>query len=401
LNAQDRPHYPALDGLRIFCFGFIILWHGLLPFTSWPRGIKSAVSDPTVEMLAWLTRGLAIKELLLIAGLLARASLKRHGPEIYLKKRLPRLLGPCLLAMVFYNGLLHWRWAVSLNLNLSQVIAYYLRSGQAYEIFSPRHLWFILDLAVLTALAVPLQLQLRKRLSPDRQATWQRGFAGLVRSPACLPGLAAATAAMLMLHQPDYPPIQLGNLIPATPTYPILSALGYHALFFGFGWCLQAQPKLLEVCRRRWVVYGLAGLAFRGLYAWLALEAGHPPGMLWLVHFVEALSWWSLVLGLLGAAWQFVTTDRPIWRYAADAGYWCYLSHLFWLGEFQILVNQYWLPGPVQYALVESATWMMLWLTYEWLVRYRAIGRMLHGPRQIPSSGRLGALAWTSRTQEP
>lgn len=370
---MHKKRLPELDGLRIMCVGAIVAWHALLPFSSRARGVKADISSPAVDLLVWLTRGYALKVLFLLAGFLAYQSLQRYGPAGYWRHRGVRLLAPTLLAMLFYNLLLHWRWATALNLSLAQVVHYHLARGDVYEVFSARHLWFLWDLALMSLLVPLLPAQLGLRLGSLMQRPW--GWL-LVALP---------TAGMLGLHQPHLPILEPGRLIPSAPTYPVLSAFGYHLVFFLVGWGLAARSS--EWAFSPWLLP--LGICLRAVHYALVFHAPRTVWLLPVVHLTEALCGWALALGAWGLFTGRLRVDRPLWRYLADSGYWCYLSHPFFLGELQLLLNGRGWPWPVQWFTVLLASWALMLLTYEFFVRYTPLGRLLHGERH--RQGGLGA----------
>jgi len=293
---------------------------------------------------------------------------------------------PCLLAMVLYNGLLHWRWSVWLDISIPAVLAFHIKSGNWYEVLSPMHLWFIFDLMIMTGLGVALRQQIQ-----PLQPILRRFLA----SRWLIFGLAFPTALCSLLHQPRWPSILPGTLISASPSYPLITAFATHFTFFLFGWALYSCRDLLGVLAGPWKSLMAAAVALRGFYCWLVFESSRSDGLLPFAHWLDALGSWALVLGMLGGFWACMTTDRPLWRYLADSGYWCYLTHLFFMTEIQLALNGRGWSIVAQYGLVVTGTWALLGLTYEFLVRYSWIGSMLHGRRMPPPGGRLRALAWT------
>lgn len=390
-----RPRYTAFDGLRILCFATIIFWHALLPFTNRPRGLKADLTSEWADLALWLVRGLALKELFLIAGFFAHASLERRGARDYLKYRLRRLGLPFFTAWAFYNWLFLYQVGGVLGQTPWRYAETLIGSGNWYEVVSARHLWFLVDLAFLTVIVVVLR-ELTERMLPRNLSDRAQSFLGKVLgSPLCPFLLALPTGLLIWLHDPTYPSSNLTQFA-ALPFYPLITMLGFHAIFFLVGWALHSHPQVLEAWSRRWALHLGFGLCLRWLYYYLVLVGPHRAWSVPLVHILDALGAWGVVLGFLGLFQRKMVTDRALWRYLADGAFWFYLAHFLFLEQTQLwLLGRGW-PWPVQYGVVVAVTLSGLLLSYEFLIRYTFLGRALHGPRQVPEGGRWAALSWSS-----
>lgn len=386
--------YTAFDGLRTLCFSTIIFWHALLPFTSRPRGLKADVTSEWADLALWLLRGLALKELFLIAGFLAHASVQRWGEKAYLKQRALRLGLPFLAGWLFFNLLFLYEVGRILGLTPWAFAASLVKSGDWYEVVSARHLWFLVDLAFLTVGVVVLH-DLGRQLLPE--AWRQRAdllLQRLLATPWCPLLLAVPTGLLIWLHEPRYPSAELTQFA-ALPFYPLITMFGFHAVFFVVGWILWPHSSLLALFARRWGLNFFLGLALRGLHYQLVQSGPSTPWTSPLaIAFLDALGSWCVVLGLLGIFFRTMVTDRPLWRYLADSAFWCYLAHFFFMERAQLWLNGRGWPWTVQYLVVVLLTWIGLFASYELFVRYTVLGRVLHGPRQPPEEGRLAALSW-------
>jgi len=354
-----NSRWPALDAARVFSVGFILAWHGLLAFTHRERGVKADITSDQLEVAAWLLRGFAIKLLFLVAGFLSHQQLQRRGTGPFLVRRLRRLMLPCVLTMWVYNGLLYWRLAVSLEISPLAVLRHYLAQGLYYEILSPMHLWFLFDLAILTLLAGWLDQSL------GTQARYQRWYRALQRPWSPL-ALLLPTTLLLWLHEPQLPLLRYPHLISAERTYPVVSALGVHAVFFLVGWLSHAAAGHWQALIRGWRLLLILAPPLRLGAAAMQLREGSP---VLLVHALMAGYWWAIVLGCLGLFSSLVQRPSAWLRYLADSSYWVYLSHLLFMGEMQYLVNGRGWPIIAQYAAVVSGTLALCGLTYHFMVR--------------------------------
>jgi len=88
------------------------------------------------------------------------------------------------------------------------------------------------------------------------------------------------------------------------------------------------------------------------------------------------------VFGSIGLANRLFQRESKIFRYMADSSYWLYLTHLP-----PVLLMQWlflFLPAPalVKFPLVFLITMLILFASYELLVRHTVIGRILNGKKK-------------------
>jgi peptidoglycan/LPS O-acetylase OafA/YrhL len=97
---------------------------------------------------------------------------------------------------------------------------------------------------------------------------------------------------------------------------------------------------------------------------------------------LQSLYTWLMVLSSIGLANRLFQRESKLFRYVADSSYWLYLTHippvLFmqWLFLF--------LPAPalVKFFLVFVITTLILFASYELLVKRTVIGRILNGKKK-------------------
>lgn len=174
---------------------------------------------------------------------------------------------------------------------------------------------------------------------------------------------------------------------------PIPHVLFYYIIFFGFGAlyfdCGDSEGKLgswwkftlpLALC----VVFPL-GLEFStgvfGFRGRLLSENWHSPAS----HVLQALYVWMMIVGCMGLFRALVPAENKCVRYLSDSAYWLYLAHMPFVFIAQALVANWPLPAFVKLLLVCVGVIGFLLFTYQHLVRYTWIGRLLNGPRQRPA----------------
>jgi len=97
---------------------------------------------------------------------------------------------------------------------------------------------------------------------------------------------------------------------------------------------------------------------------------------------LQSLYTWLMVLGSIGLANRLVQRESKLFRYVADSSYWLYLTHIP-----PVLCMQWlflYLPAPawVKFTLGFLITMLILFASYEWMVRHTIIGRILNGKKK-------------------
>jgi peptidoglycan/LPS O-acetylase OafA/YrhL len=95
---------------------------------------------------------------------------------------------------------------------------------------------------------------------------------------------------------------------------------------------------------------------------------------------VSLVSWLS-IFGVMGLALRHWKTDRPAFRYLADASYWIYIIHLPVVGLSNIALQQLTIGALPKFLSTALISLTVAVLSYRAFVRYTWIGRALHGAR--------------------
>ncbi len=238
--------------------------------------------------------------------------------------------------------------------------------------------WFLWFLVWLVALFVPYALVVRRLGWRVRPGAW-------ILSPLNLLVLVPLTMVPTAMMEFDL------GIGPDTVTgiVPMPHVLLYYALFFFFGAvyfdCDDRDGRLGGAWR--WmlpvsvlVVFPLAlefatgRLGFRDL---LLPAAWHRPASV----FLQSVFAWTMSFASMGVFGAFLTRSNPIIRYLSDSSYWLYLAHLPLCIAGQVMIRNW--PGPVWVKLPLFSLVLTVFLlgTYQFLVRYTWVGRLLNGPR--------------------
>lgn len=331
-----------LDWLRIAAFGLLILYHVGMLFVPWDFHIKLARLD-WLEPLMRFTNAWRLSLLFVISGA-ASAAMLRKGGDSFLATRSRRLLWPLLFGAAVVVPPQSWVEVQTTGAWQGSYAAFW---AQEYFSFSTRlglilptwnHMWFVAYLWLYTAL-----LALAQWLPAQVRAGIVGAARRLLRGPRLfwLPMLAMAAINISMAD--------------AWPeTHDLVQDLRAHLIYggaFAIGLALGPEGPLWPAVARWWRL----GLAL-GILGWLAalllLALPEPP--MAAVRAVRAVQAWGMIIGLLGAARQWLAFDHRWRQLLAEAVFPAYLIH-----QTLIILIAWWvrnLPLPVQALLVLGGT---------------------------------------------
>lgn len=329
-----------------------------------------------------------------VSGFLAAMTLARWGLARQLRSRLKRLGIPLAVGMVTIVPL------VGLAMIGTSHLVHRNRPGGprsfAWDsVFrtEPMHLWFLNYLLIMSVAAVAAVLLLRRL--PAVRAGLDRAWRLLVASPLMIPLLAVVAGAALWLGGFwRAPSVVAQSLVPNPESFL------YYTVFFVFGWMLYRNIDLLPrvesgpgwklAAGTLFAVFGFALYAKRG-------ELASPGELRPAVVFAGAMATWLTLFGFWGLFARLFNRERYWLRYLADASYWVFLIHVPFLSAASIALAQTGLPMLLRLVLAVAFSLACSFATYALFVRYTAIGRLLHGPRQRPRHSRRDADAPPAR----
>lgn len=394
----------AFDALRAGSILFIFLWHAGLAFADPPLRFWP-VTDPAAtwgfSLPLWFSRGFRLATFFVMSGFFGRLSLVRSTPGGWVGQRLLRIGVPLVATLLLYNLLLPHapgqidRWAPKSGL--------WPPGGMR-----PLHLWFLEHLLVISGVVLALTWALPRVLPASWPDRGRRAFGALLGRAWAPLLMVPVTAPILWWQRGQYPRTSPADLAVEPDT------LVYFGVFFAFGWLLHARADVLSsLCRHAWS-WVVAGVVVRALTLFPLLPGVSPasladgsatwgpsthyldrtldlpPADLALVVLGAEVYAWLMVFGLMGVFLRLFRREIPWLRWFADGSYWLYLVHMI-----PVLLLQEWLgrlapaatspaAAVLRFAGVVLGSLAAVLISYRYLVRHTAVGRLLHGPRARP-----------------
>jgi len=389
-QAPDQ-RFHALDAVRGFALLLGVAFHAAMSFfPALPRGFWFMTDNSPSQLLGdagFIAHMFRMSLFFFVAGFFARMLYHRLGARGFWANRGLRIAVPLVAGWIVLFPIIGYVWTVGITKVFGGTPPAMPQMPAVPGAFPLTHLWFLHQLLMLyaavllvRALIVRLDGAQKLRCVVDRIVT-SSVLTGTVVFTLGIP-LAVVLVGLPMWFFALGIPTPDGSLLPQLP-----ATVGFGTAFV-FGWLVNRNGAALEAISRRWLANLLVAAAVTG--GLLVLMHRNPMDDSALVQ--KACAWlytvgiWAWSLGLTGAALRFLSSYSPVRRYIADSSYWIYLAHLPVVAAFQVWVGHWQLHWSVKYPFILVASFGVLFLSYHFLVRPTAIGKLLNG-RKYPLRG--------------
>lgn len=349
-----------IDWIRVLVFDILIIFHVGMFFNTWDWHIKNN------ELVDWLTYPMIFSSewripiLFVVSGIGTKFALSFRSGNEYVKERFTRLFIP-LLVGIFVT--------VSPQVYLERVadgsfegsflafFPHFFDGIYPQGNFSWHHLWFLPYLLVMSLVATPLFLILRKKDNPF--VGWlQRLFEKSVWS------------IYLFII-----PLFLTEIV-LRPYFPITHAfwgdwyaMVYYFFLFLSGFILIriGEPFWKSVHQLRWAALSIGVLAF-SLMMWGMTNNFRPPI---LGELVKTINMWSWIIAIFGFAAQYLNKESSIVKYRNEAVYPFYIFHQV----ITVIIGFYLMDSPMpvfwKFVIMTVGTFGGSWILLEMVKRVR------------------------------
>lgn len=380
-DGSRRHHH--LDAIRVSAILLLIPYHAARYLQ------KGLGGNRAVDAAVWFVHTWHMPLFFAISGFLAATGLRRSTVAGQVRSRLRRLGVPLVIGMLTVVPLANFFvieaaavWPRSQKIPAKRELTF----GHVFNL-TPRHLWFIAYLLVISLLAIGVWRAARRY--PRIGMAINRGFQAVVKSWWSIFFLAALSALILITKTGWVAGGTMSDSLIPTPTL-----LAYFSLFFVFGWLFSGHEDLLEVLEHgAWLRFAagasIAILAFPLFYdstdftgrvgnAGSLVENGQ---LRILGLFAVGLVCWLMLFGIWGLLARYVRRESRVLRYLAGASFWIYLSHIPFLVAIQSTLGQTHLEIVLRYALTVTGTMALAIGSY---ALFQASRRLWDKPERQP-----------------
>lgn len=379
---MPTARYHGLDFLRAAMMSLGVVLHVVCSYIEAPADRGWPLRDPNGTGLAGLV-ALAIHVFRMpaffaLSGFFGAIAVERRGMRAWIGDRLRRIAFPMVAAWIVLFPMTKLAFTYALGRAAEATGT----PGAAAALIgpalarpwadpSPIHLWFLVYLLALSAIAaaalgasraVPAALRDRLAAVPSRWMSGWRGFASIA-----LLSLAAALPMCAM----DRPGIATpGSFVPDP------AVLACYGVYFLGGWMLAQRPRAIDALRAgAWwrLSAGMLVLCVTVVLsiAWFVGVGGGRPAagpvmrvLLIAAQASGAAAAWLLILGGSGVAERLIrTSSRPL-RMLVDSSYWVYLVHIPICVFVTGLLIPWSAPGLVKMLVVTTGSALVLAMGY-------------------------------------
>lgn len=346
-----------MDALRGIAMWLGVVLHGVMayqvdPRVGWPR--DQNISNGMDFIYEYL-HSFRMPLFFLVAGFFARFLSFKIGNRAFLKHRFKRILVPFFFSVLLIVPLTSYTFSIYRNLSeQGNLFVNAFLSNLRWTGFY--HIWFLYYLMIFYCLQLILQKTF-KRVRIKSKYVNELFFFG-------------STAFLFLIQFFLYSE----KVEPHTGIIPQINQICYYGYFFLIGYIIHNNVDFLfrnQYLRYAYLAIGVALIpiinTFEMLYFWKSL----------LLSLQSNL----LILGHIAFFMHLFKKQSPSLRYFSDASYWFYLIHLPIVVGLQLLFFQFDSSPWIKATLVVILTTVFSMITYEWLVRYTAIGAMLNGKK--------------------
>lgn len=381
---MTRSHH--LDAIRVSAILLLIPYHAA-------RYVQKGEGDAEiVDAVVWFVHTWHMPLFFAISGFLAASALRRSSAARQLRARFRRLGLPLFVGMLTVVPLA--------NFLVIGAAALWPRKGELppkremdlANVFNltPRHLWFIAYLLMISLVAIGLWLAIQR--APRLGAAINRGFSRLMRSWWAVPALASISAAILITKTGWVAGGSAANSLVPAPTLFV-----YYSFFFCFGWLLSGQSELIEQLKRGAWLRLIAGALIAVPAFLLFYDNGEftgnvgTPGLLAEIDelrlyglFTVGIVCWLTLFGIWGVLARYVRKESRVLRYLSDASFWIYLIHIPFLVALQSSLSTTDLAVPVRWGLAVTGTLALALGSYALIRWARGLASKDGNARQVP-----------------
>ena len=365
----ERIH--SLDALRATLMILGIVLHSTETYSVgydgiWPRDPNS--SHLLMNLLNSFIHLFRMPAFFLIAGFFAALLFYERGAGKMLSNRVKRIVLPFLVFLVVLHPII--------ILTIRNTVAVF--DTQVNEILTsltlfPQityHLWFLYYLIMITTICFLLALVLKGM--PGITIRIKHIFEWLVNHRIIF-FLVFSIITFAML-------VWMWEYWASTPLrfIPDVKLILFYGMFYLQGWLLYKSKHLLTKFME---------------YDWLLVISGT---VLYTLKFIykdnlgdiaygglNAVLIWCFIFGLPGLFMRYFSNHSARGRYVSDASYWVYLVHLPLTVFIPGLIANWPIPALVKFLVVMTATTLLCFVSYHYLVRPTFIGAFLNG-RKYP-----------------
>jgi hypothetical protein len=379
MNPKEIQRRYDLDWMRVLTILGIFVYHCTRLFDTDGWHIKNPDTYIWVNVWKEFATSWGMPMILIISGASAYFALEKVSPGKYLKGIFIRLFVPLVVGIFTHISLQVYLENLNKGMFHGSFWQFYPHFFDGMYGFGGNfawmglHLWYLELLFILSLLHLPLFLWL-KLTQPGRWVLKTLG--DFLAIPGVVFLLALPSILLIIMLDPaTWGNQDLGGW--SVFIYPS---------FFVSGFVILSNQRLqARVRQMRWTSFGL-GIVLTSAY--LFLEFQRNPVFFGLkealVDPLFCLVGWSWLLAVLGFSMQHLNFNAPFLKYANEAALPFYILHQTVIVILSYFIVSWAIPDWLKFILILLASFAVVMLLYEFLVRRFNLLRFLFGMKLLP-----------------
>ncbi|SRR6266568_3229548 len=378
INTQHgRLHY--LDWLRVLVVLAVFYAHTTDIFDTLSWHIRNGQQNPGLEVLFTFLSYWGMSLMFLLAGASAFFVLRCRTGGQFLSERFKRLVIPFIAGFIVLSPLLAYIEALVHSPYPASFVQFYPHFFASIQVnWSLQwlgaygyHLWFLAFLFLISALALPLIMYLRR----EQGQQFISRLAALSARPG---GLFVFVLPLATLH--------IALQLPF-PGYQNWANFFTWLVFFLYGYILFSDPRFVRTIEKQGKLALLAAVACSlMLMAWVLTGVLHTLGTTpgysvdyMLYQFLYSMTAWSWTVFMLSVGIRFLNVSNRVIQYGNEAVLPFYILHYPVLVVTTFCVMQLDSDTITTFLIVSTASLIATLTLYELLIRRINVMRLLFG----------------------
>lgn len=365
-NVKKDRRYD-IDWIRVLAFDILIIYHVGMFFVSWGWHIKN---NEIIDWMRWpmlFVNQWRLPILFIVSGMGTRFALSYKTGGKYVMERFTRLFIPLTVGMLLIVApQVYIERIIQGEINGSYLDFYpqFFQGIYPEGNFSWHHLWFLPYLLIMSIIATPIFLNLRK------QNNWLQGKLNTIiaMSPFLLYIFAVPVFFVEVLLEPFFP-----------TTHALIGdwyALVFYFILFITGFILISLGDSFWFALDRIKYYSLAvGIISFPLLIWIWYNVD---GSI-LIPLIKIVNMWSWIITIFGFCAKYLNREGDLIKYRNQAVYPFYILHQ----TITILIGYWLINHPMHYMwkfiILVLGTFGFAWILYEFVIRRIPFIRPLFG----------------------
>ncbi len=376
MNSHKTERLHALDSLRAIMMMLGIVLHSsntyvIADYGAWPLKDPDTTSL-VLDYISSFVHAFRMPIFFVIAGFFASLLFYERSYTKMIKNRVNRILVPFIVFLILLWPLvmMAFRYSNFVFAGQANSLEKAVATFSELTAFIPErtmHLWFLYYLVLFSINSYFFGLLFKKQ--PKLSGKIGSIFNYIIQKPILkVLVFSAITLLLLLFMNRTWVPTSL-SFVPDFNTYI------FYAFFYFWGWILFKSKAYLNTFLKYDWLFSILGMILFTAYFLIDATALSTE----IIMIIKSVNVWLFTFGFTGLFIRFGSQHSALMRYVSDSSYWVYLLHLPLTALLPAFLYGVSIPAFFKFLIVMTATAVVCFVTYHYLVRATFIGKFLNG----------------------